>query len=198
MGNVNSIKYVIYMSDENKVPDDHVDVKMLNYYDETAKQGEASFPELDERTPPATMLFTSGTTGLPKGGIHTHRGLVLHSLATIGAVVQPPIELKNLDTAMPLVPPMYHVHAWGMPYSLPPLAGGVKIVYPGKFEWGGHMLRLIAEEKVTFTAGVPTILYALLSHPDSPPKYDLRGVKMIIGARPCPRDYWTQPSPGGE
>ncbi|GGP22003.1 AMP-dependent ligase [Thermocladium modestius] len=181
MGNVNSIKYVIYMSDENKVPDDHVDVKMLNYYDETAKQGEASFPELDERTP-ATMLFTSGTTGLPKGGIHTHRGLVLHSLATIGAVVQPPIELKNLDTAMPLVP-MYHVHAWGMPYSLP--LAGVKIVYPGKFEWG-HMLRLIAEEKVTFTAGVPTILYALLSHPDSP-KYDLRGVKMIIGGAALPK-----------
>jgi fatty-acyl-CoA synthase len=124
--------------------------------------GCCDFPDLDENTR-ATIFYTTGTTGLPKGVHFSHRQLVLHAQAqmTGAAVYQSVGRFRSNDVYMPLTP-MFHVHAWGFPYVATML--GVKQVYPGKYE-APMLLRLITTEKVTFSHCVPTIVHMLLSSP---------------------------------
>jgi len=148
------------------------------------------FPEIDERTP-ATLLFTSGTTGPPKGVYFTHRQLVLHAMSVTIAMGYPPYNAffeggKKPPVSMPLIP-LFHVHGWGTPYTVM-LSGARKYVLPGRYDWG-HILKLIHEEGVTFTGGVPTILYLLLTHPDSP-KYNLSGVRFGNGGSAMPEGLY--------
>ncbi len=142
-----------------------------------------NFPDFDENTR-ATMFYTTGTTGLPKGVFFTHRQLVLHSLAAMAALGSAPRQgrLHRDDVYMPITP-MFHVHAWGMPYVATLL--GIKQVYPGRY-LPGKLLDLIAREKVTFSHCVPTILHMLLGHPTAAGT-DLRGWKVIIGGAALPR-----------
>ncbi len=121
------------------------------------------FPDLDENTR-ATTFYTTGTTGLPKGVYFSHRQLVLHTLGV--AIAQGLYEsaighLRSGDVYMPLTP-MFHVHAWGLPYVATLL--GTKQVYPGRYE-PETMLKLIRDEKVTFSHCVPTVLSMVISHP---------------------------------
>jgi fatty-acyl-CoA synthase len=90
------------------------------------------FPDLDENTV-ATLFYTTGTTGDPKGVFFTHRQIVLHTLTvTMGFAAQPgPVTLHAADIYLPLTP-MFHVHAWGIPYIATML--GLKQVYPGRYE----------------------------------------------------------------
>jgi fatty-acyl-CoA synthase len=135
------------------------------------------FADLPEDTR-ATTFYTTGTTGLPKGVHFTHRQLVLHTLgvlATLGTATRQG-RFDRGDVYMPLTP-MFHVHAWGLPYVATML--GVKQVYPGKYA-PEHLLALIAQEKVTLSHCVPTILHMLLKAPGSE-KVDLSRVKMIVG-----------------
>jgi len=122
------------------------------------------FPDLDENTR-ATIFYTTGTTGDPKGVHFTHRQLVLHAQAQMtGAAVYESVgRFRSNDVYMPLTP-MFHVHAWGFPYVATML--GVKQVYPGKYE-APMLLKLIQTEKVTFSHCVPTIVHMLLSSPDA-------------------------------
>ncbi|WP_282270314.1 fatty acid--CoA ligase [Stenotrophomonas sp. PS02298] len=141
------------------------------------------FPDFDENTR-ATMFYTTGTTGLPKGVFFSHRQLVLHSLAAMAALGSAPKQgrLHRDDVYMPITP-MFHVHAWGMPYVATLL--GIKQVYPGRY-LPGKLLDLIAREKVTFSHCVPTILHMLLGH-STAADTDLHGWKVIIGGAALPR-----------
>ncbi|MEA5097169.1 MAG: fatty acid--CoA ligase [Burkholderiaceae bacterium] len=135
------------------------------------------FPDFDENTR-ATTFYTTGTTGLPKGVYFTHRQLVLHTLASATALGTTPGQ-QNLcrnDVYMPLTP-MFHVHAWGLPYVATML--GIKQVYPGAYH-PDRLCRLIRNENVTFSHGVPTVLHMILNHPQSR-EVDLSRLKLIIG-----------------
>ncbi|MDA7087291.1 fatty acid--CoA ligase [Pseudomonas sp. SA3-5] len=135
------------------------------------------FADFDENSV-ATTFYTTGTTGNPKGVYFTHRQLVLHTMAA--ASVMGSLDSVRLlgtnDVYMPITP-MFHVHAWGMPYVATML--GVKQVYPGRYE-PEMLCKLIKEEEVSFSHCVPTILQMLLNTP-SAQGHDFGGLKMIIG-----------------
>ncbi|EAT17256.1 AMP-dependent synthetase and ligase [Desulfuromonas acetoxidans DSM 684] len=137
----------------------------------------AEFPDFDENTR-ATTFYTTGTTGLPKGVYFSHRQLVLHTMGVLAALGTPQHQgrLHQGDVYMPITP-MFHVHAWGLPYVATAL--GVKQVYPGRYA-PEVLLDLIDREQVTFSHCVPTILHMLLksSHVD---QVDLSHWKVIIG-----------------
>ncbi|WP_085317006.1 fatty acid--CoA ligase [Derxia lacustris] len=135
------------------------------------------FPDFDENTR-ATSFYTTGTTGMPKGVFFSHRQLVLHALGVLSALAVNPggQNLHRGDVYMPITP-MFHVHAWGMPYIATLL--GVKQVYPGRYA-PDLLLKLKTSEGVTFSHCVPTILQMLLDAPGST-DHDLGGWKMIIG-----------------
>ncbi|ADN49662.1 long-chain fatty acid--CoA ligase [Vulcanisaeta distributa] len=189
---VKSIKKVVIMSDELEHEEVSFDGVKVYWYEDLIRDARPyNFPELSENTV-ATMMFTSGTTGRPKGTYFTHRQLVLHAMSVALSLSAPPINANIYDVAMPLVP-MFHVHAWGLPYIATLV--GIKQVYPGRFDWG-WVLKLIKDEGVTITNGVPTILFNLLYHPDSP-KYDLRGLKFIVGGSALPRGLLEEASRRG-
>ncbi|WP_050467105.1 fatty acid--CoA ligase [Herbaspirillum chlorophenolicum] len=148
-------------------------------YEALLAQAEAAyeFPDFDENTR-ATTFYTTGTTGLPKGVYFSHRQLVLHTLgATAGLALAPQQgRLHRDDVYMPLTP-MFHVHAWGLPYVA--TMAGLKQVYPGRYV-PDNICRLIVREKVTFSHCVPTILQMVLGC-EAAKEADLSGWKMIIG-----------------
>ena len=117
-----------------------------------------SFPELDENTQ-ATVFYTTGTTGLPKGVCFSHRQLVLHTLAARTALTGLGHGRFNEGAVYMPVTPMFHVHAWGLPYVATTL--GVKQVYPGRYV-PDALVELIDHEKVTLSHCVPTILQMML------------------------------------
>ena len=135
------------------------------------------FPDFDENSV-ATMFYTTGTTGNPKGVYFTHRQLVLHTLAeaaTLGLYNGQPL-LRSDDVYMPMTP-MFHVHAWGVPYTATMI--GVKQVYPGRYE-PNKLVKLYREEKVTFSHGVPTVLQMILDCEEAK-HTDMTGWKMLTG-----------------
>ncbi|MFT3849050.1 MAG: fatty acid--CoA ligase [Propionivibrio sp.] len=135
------------------------------------------FPDFDENAQ-ATVFYTTGTTGLPKGVYFSHRQLVLHTLGVATRVGSAAVHgrLHREDVYMPITP-MFHVHAWGFPYIATLL--GLKQVYPGRY-LPGALLQLIEREKVTFSHCVPSIMQMLLSHPGGE-TIDLSGWKVLIG-----------------
>ena len=141
------------------------------------------FPDFNENTI-ATTFYTTGTTGMPKGVYFSHRQLVLHALGTISSIstVKNQGRFSQEDVYMPITP-MFHVHAWGLPYIATML--GVKQVYPGKYI-PDVLLDLIDKEKVSFSHCVPTILHMLFNSPkiDS---IDLTNWKVIIGGAALPK-----------
>jgi fatty-acyl-CoA synthase len=178
-----TVKKVILIADDGQEPETTLAIDAE--YEEllAAAAPRCAFPDLDENTR-ATTFYTTGTTGNPKGVFFSHRQLVLHTLAgsvALGAY-HTQVRLRSDDVYMPLTP-MFHVHAWGIPYVATLL--GVKQVYPGMYE-PGMILKLIQAEKVTFSHCVPTILQMLLSSPAAKDA-DLSRWKVIIGGSQLPR-----------
>jgi fatty-acyl-CoA synthase len=141
------------------------------------------FGDFDERTR-ATLFYTTGTTGEPKGVNFSHRQLVLHTLAVASWLGSVPGAggFNRADVYMPITP-LFHVHGWGIPYVATML--GVKQVYPGRYE-PAKLLQLIAEHGVTFSHCVPTILAMLLDAPAANTT-DLSRWKVLIGGSALPR-----------
>jgi len=135
------------------------------------------FPDFDENSV-ATTFYTTGTTGNPKGVYFTHRQLVLHTLNAVGSlgVFQGVPLLRSDDVYMPITP-MFHVHAWGVPYVATLM--GIKQVYPGRYE-PNTLVRFYREEKVTFSHCVPTILQMILGC-DEAARTNFDGWKMLLG-----------------
>jgi fatty-acyl-CoA synthase len=141
-------------------------------YEELLASGDPSFefPEFDENTA-AAMCYTSGTTGRPKGVLYSHRSIVLH---TLGAGLPDSMGLREADSAMPVVP-MFHAMAWGIPYVATMV--GARLVLPGPDLSPAGLTDLIAAEKVTWTAGVPTIWNGVLELDPPPDLSSLRELK---------------------
>ncbi len=139
------------------------------------------YPDFDENDA-AAMCYTSGTTGRPKGALYSHRAICLHSMASAMADM---LGIRERDVVMPVVP-MFHVNAWGLPFTSTLV--GAKQVLPGPHLDPESLLEDMANEKVTVTAGVPTIFFGVLSKLDEDPEaYDLSSVRaMIIGGSAAP------------
>ncbi len=131
----------------------------VHLYEDLLAAASADFdwPELDERSA-AAMCYTSGTTGLPKGVVYSHRSSYLHSMA---ACTMNGLGVGEHDRIMPIVP-QFHANAWGLPYAA--MMSGADIVMPDRFMTPAAIVRLVENEKVTVGAGVPTIWQGVLAH----------------------------------
>lgn len=198
-GRIDTVKKVILLRDPVPLPGGEAGsgqhIQRLNLpagmpfdgeYEELLSQAEPlqEFPDFDENTQ-ATIFYTTGTTGLPKGVYFSHRQIVLHTLSGLVALGSPAEKgrLHTADVYMPLTP-MFHVHAWGIPYMATVL--GVKQVYPGKYV-PDTLLSLLRTEGVTFSHCVPTILHMLLKDPASK-EIDFSRWKVIIGGAALPKE----------
>ena len=182
-GRIDTVRAFVLLSDDGAVPE--TTLPLAGEYEAmlAAEQACFDFPDFDENTR-ATTFYTTGTTGMPKGVYFSHRQLVLHTLGTIAAVSTPKAQgrFHQGDVYMPITP-MFHVHAWGFPYIA--TAVGVKQVYPGKYA-PNTLLQLIADEGVTFSHCVPTILHMLMASPLFE-QLDLSGWKVVIGGAALPK-----------
>jgi fatty-acyl-CoA synthase len=147
-----TVRHFIVMDDgTGDVPDDS---RIVDYEKLLADSSPSTF-EIQDEGKAAAMCYTTGTTGDPKGVVYTHRSTVLHS--TVNMMV--PHGVSELDTVMPVVP-MFHANAWGFPYS--GVFAGSNFVFPGPRMQPDALLDLIESERVTHTAGVPTIWLGML------------------------------------
>ncbi len=176
-GKLKSVKKVILLSDSDELPATNLDYDGEYEAILASASADFEFPDLDENTK-ATTFYTTGTTGLPKGVYFTHRQIVLHAMSVCIGVSghDSPLRFSTSDVYMPITP-MFHVHAWGFPFIATMM--GVKQVYPGKYE-PEMLIKLILQEKVTYSHCVPTILQMLVASPIAK-KIDLSAWKVIIG-----------------
>ncbi len=180
-GRIDTVKKLILIDDSGTAPAAMFDGEYESLL--AAADPILEFPDFDENTR-ATTFYSTGTTGMPKGVYFSHRQLVLHTFATIATLATSVTQgrFHREDVYMPLTP-MFHVHAWGIPYVATTL--GVKQVYPGKYV-PEILLKLIAEERVTFSHCVPTILNMLVNSPAAAGA-DLSRWKVLIGGSALPR-----------
>ena len=140
-----------------------------------------NWPEPYERRA-AAICYTSGTTGRPKGVLYSHRALVLHSMA---AALPDAMNMSTRDTVLPVVP-MFHANAWGIPYTASMV--GASLVLPGPRLDAESVLDLLADERVTLTAGVPTVWMAMLKAMQAEPeRWDLSSLRrLLVGGSAVP------------
>ncbi|TDY22515.1 fatty-acyl-CoA synthase [Paraburkholderia sp. BL6665CI2N2] len=144
-----------------------------------AKDGDFDWPLIDERSA-SNLCYTSGTTGNPKGALYSHRSTVLHAF---GASLPDAMGLSARDSVLPVVP-MFHVNAWGIAHAAP--LTGAKLVFPGKDLDGKSLYDLMEAERVTCSAGVPTVWLGLLNYVREAGVRFSSLERTIIGGSACP------------
>ena len=174
------VKHFVLMADRDRMPAETTIPNLLCYEDLVAAEvGDYTWPTFDENTA-SSICYTSGTTGDPKGAVYTHRSTLLHSFAS---ALPDSMNVRATDAVLPVVP-MFHVNAWGLPYTMAMV--GCKVVFPGPFLDGKSLYELMEAEQVTFSAGVPTVWLGLLNHVQT------NGLKFssfkstVIGGAACP------------
>jgi acyl-CoA synthetase (AMP-forming)/AMP-acid ligase II len=175
-----SVKGFVLMTDAAHMPKQSSIPNLLCYEALLEAQNDRfEWPQLDERTA-ACLCYTSGTTGNPKGVLYAHRSTILHAYA---AALPDALNLSARDVVLPVVP-MFHVNAWGLPYSC--ALTGTKLVFPGPHLDGKSLYELFETERVSMSAGVPTVWLGLLNYmKESKLKFStLKGV--VIGGSACP------------
>ncbi len=172
-----TIRQVVVFAEGAKTPPEFLDYEALL----AAEAPSFAFPRLDENTA-AVLCYTSGTTGKPKGVVYSHRSTVLHTLASCTTDT---MGLSEADTVMPVVP-MFHANAWGLPFACACM--GSRIVFPGPKLDPPSLLDLMASERVTVAAGVPTIWLGLLATLDEHPgKWDVSALRrLLVGGAAAP------------
>jgi fatty-acyl-CoA synthase len=173
-----TIKGLVVMTDRAHMPASLPDAIC---YEELldSGSGDYSWPQFDERTA-SSLCYTSGTTGNPKGVLYQHRSTVLHAYAEC---MPDALGLSAADAVLPVVP-MFHVNAWGLPYSC--AMAGAKLVFPGAGMDGASLHELMESEEVTLSAGVPTIWMGLLAHLKQNNARFSSLNRTVIGGSACP------------
>ena len=175
-----TVKHWIALCDADKLPADTGIPNLISYEAWLGGQSEDyDWPVFDENTA-SSMCYTSGTTGHPKAALYSHRSTVLHAYASALPDV---MGLSARDAALPVVP-MFHVNAWGLPYSAAMV--GAKLVFPGPAMDGKSLYELMEAEGVTFAAGVPTIWQMLLGHTSANKLRFSTLTRTVIGGSACP------------
>ena len=175
-----TIKHFIMMCDADKLPQDSGIPNLISYEAWIGKQSSNYiWPVFDENSA-SSMCYTSGTTGNPKAALYSHRSTVLHAYA---AALPDVMNLSARDSVLPVVP-MFHVNAWGIPYSA--ALTGCKLVFPGPALDGKSVYDLLESEKVTFAAGVPTVWQMLLGHLQAGGLRFSTLKRTVIGGSACP------------
>jgi acyl-CoA synthetase (AMP-forming)/AMP-acid ligase II len=175
-----TIKHFIALCDADKLPDDTGIPGLQSYEAWIGQQSEQyTWPEFDENSA-SSMCYTSGTTGNPKAALYSHRSTILHALA--GALPDA-LSMSARDCVLPVVP-MFHVNAWGLPYSA--AMTGAKLVFPGPAMDGKSIFELIEGEKVSFAAGVPTVWQMMLAHMQTNNLKFSTLKRTVIGGSACP------------
>jgi acyl-CoA synthetase (AMP-forming)/AMP-acid ligase II len=175
------VKGYVVMTDEAHMPA-HTQLSNPVCYETLIGSGDPGFswPRLDENTA-CGICYTSGTTGNPKGVVYSHRSNVLHALAACAGDAK---GLSSRETIMPVVP-MFHANAWSFAFSGP--MAGAKLVMPGAKLDGASIYELIDTEKVTVSAGVPTVWLTLLQYLEHDPARRLASLNhIVIGGSACP------------
>jgi acyl-CoA synthetase (AMP-forming)/AMP-acid ligase II len=177
-----SVRAFVLMTERAHMPESAI--PNLLCYEEliAAQSGDYAWPELDEGSA-ASLCYTSGTTGMPKGVLYSHRSTVLHAL---GACTVDSLGLSRDETAL-LVVPMFHVNAWSMPYA--GAMSGAKLVLPGPALDGASVYALLRDEQVTLALGVPTVWMMLLQHVAAAavkPTSELALRRVVIGGAAVP------------
>jgi fatty-acyl-CoA synthase len=175
-----TIKHYVMMCDADKLPQDSSIPNLISYEAWIGKQStDYTWPVFDENSA-SSMCYTSGTTGNPKAALYSHRSTVLHAYA---AALPDVMNLSARDSVLPVVP-MFHVNAWGIPYSA--ALTGCKLVFPGPALDGKSVYDLLESEKVTFAAGVPTVWQMLLGHMQANGLRFSTLKRTVIGGSACP------------
>ena len=175
-----TIKHYIALCDEDKLPKDSGVPNLISYEAWIAAHPTTyQWPSFDENTA-SSMCYTSGTTGNPKAALYSHRSSTLHAYA---AALPDVMGLSARDAVLPVVP-MFHVNAWGIPYSA--ALTGAKLVFPGPAMDGKSIYELLEAEKVTYAAGVPTVWQMLLAHLGANGLKFSHLKRTVIGGSACP------------
>ena len=175
-----SVKGYVIFTDEAHMPDTSLPNALCYETLIAAEQADYEWPEFDENTA-SSLCYTSGTTGNPKGVLYTHRSTVLH---TMMVCMSDTLGLRSVDVVLPVVP-MFHANSWGLVYGAP--AAGSKLVLPGRQLDGESVHELMETEKVTFTAGVPTVWLALVQYLRESKKTLTTLERLVSGGSAMPR-----------